>query len=201
MPLLEPERSLVLLIDMQERLVPVIERPEMTIEACRRLLELADLFEVPVLVTELYPKGLGPTEGRLLEAFESLTTEGRRVEKSRFSCCGAETFEQAFDELYGDLENADRQVIVVGIEAHVCILQTTVELVERGCAVHVCWDGVSGRGAEYRDWALERMLQAGASITNHESVAFEWARHRDDPRFGAVNQMFREGQITADDPD
>ena len=201
MPLLEPDRSLVLMIDMQERLVPVIYRSEMTIEACRRLLKLADLFEVPVLVTELYPKGLGPTEGRLLETFEALTTEGRRIEKSRFSCCGAETFEEAFDGLYGDLAKADRQVIVVGIEAHICVLQTTVELVERGCEVHVCWEGVSGRGAEYRDWALERMLQAGASITNHESVAFEWARHRDDPRFGAVNQMFREGQITADDPD
>ena len=200
MPLLEPDRSLVLMIDMQERLLPLIHRSEMTIEACRRLLTLADLFEVPVLATELYPKGLGPTAGRLLETLESLTTETRRVEKSRFSCCGAEAFEAAFDELYGDLVNADRQVIVVGIEAHICVLQTTVELVERGCDVHVCWEGVSGRGAEYRRWALERMQQAGASITNHESVAFEWTRHRDDPRFKSVNQMFREGQITADDP-
>jgi nicotinamidase-related amidase len=201
MPLLESERSLVLMIDMQERLVPVIDRPEMTIEACRRMLRLADLFDVPVLVTELYRKGLGPTEGRLLETFESLATEKRLVEKSRFSCCGAEAFEAAFQELYKELGHADRQVIVVGIEAHVCVLQTTVELLDRGCAVHVCWDAVSGRGAEYRDWALDRMQQAGASVTNHESVAFEWARHREDPRFKAVNQMFREGQIMADEHD
>ena len=196
MSLLEADRSLVLMIDMQERLVPVVERSTMTLAACERLLTLAGLFGVPVLVSEQYPKGLGATDARLLEVLAGLDCETRRIEKTRFSCCGAESFEVAFDELFGGLPVQDRQIIVVGIEAHICVAQTTVELLERGCEVQVCWEGVSGRGEEYRDWALERMHQAGATITNHESVAFEWARHKDDPRFKAVNQLFRQGQIT-----
>lgn len=200
MAILDANRSLVLMIDMQGRLAHMVYRSELVLAATSRLLALADLFAVPVLVTEQYPKGLGGTEPRLLEAIEALSVESRMVEKSSFSCCGAEEFEEAFEELMCTVPVKRRQVVIAGIEAHVCVVQTVLGLLERDCEVQVCWECVSGRGAEYRRWALERMQQAGASITNHESVAFEWARDKDHPRFRDVNRLFREGQIGGDEP-
>ena len=199
MPLLEAERSLLLMIDLQERFLPLIHRPQLTIEACRRLLTLADLFSVPVLVTEQYPQGIGPTDASLLELLESHKAPKRRVEKTRFSCCGAKHFETALAELQGQRTASELQIVVAGVEAHVCVAQTVIGLLERDYEVFVCWDAVSGRGEEYRAWALERLQQAGASITNHESVGFEWARHKEDPRFKAVNRLFRQGQLTSDE--
>jgi nicotinamidase-related amidase len=84
--------------------------------------------------------------------------------------------------------------VVVGIEAHVCVMQTVLELLGTGHEVHLCWDGVSGRGEEYRRHALERMAAAGAVITNHESVAFEWARDKNHPAFKALSALMKEGQ-------
>jgi hypothetical protein len=75
-------------------------------------------------------------------------------------------------------------------------MQTVLGLLETGHEVHVSWDAVSGRGEEYRCHALERMAAAGATLTNHESVAFEWAGDKNDPRFKVVNALFREGQLT-----
>ena len=199
MPILDADRSLVLVIDMQGRLAHMVDRSELVLAATRRLLALADLFAVPVLVTEQYPKGLGATEPELLKAVETLSVESRVVEKSSFSCCGAEQFEGAFEELMSGVPTERRQVVIAGIEAHICVVQTVLGLLERDCEVHVCWECVSGRGAEYRRWALERMQQAGASITNHESVAFEWARDKDHPRFRDVNRLLREGQIGGDE--
>ena len=90
----------------------------------------------------------------------------------------------------------DLQVVVAGIEAHVCIMQTVMELLKAGSGVHLCWECISGRGEEYRHHALDRMAQAGAAITNHESVGFEWARDKDHPQFKAMSNLFKEGQFT-----
>ncbi len=199
MAILEADRSLVLVIDMQGRLAHMVHRSELVLAATRRLLAVADLFEVPVLVTEQYPKGLGGTEPELLEVIEALSVEFRIVEKASFSCCGAEEFEQAFEELMPSVPMDRRQIVVAGIETHVCVVQTVLGLLERGCEVQVCWECVSGRGAEYRRRALERMQQAGASMTNHESAAFEWARDKNHPRFREVVGLFRDGQIGGDE--
>ena len=199
MQLLDSKRSLLVVIDMQERLLPGIHRRSMTIEGCRRLMQLADLFSVPVLLTEQYPKGLGPTEPSLLESFNALSTPHRKVEKASFSCCGADSFEAALDDLRNEVPEKELQIVVGGIETHVCVVQTTLGLLARGCEVSLCWEAVSGRGAEYREWALERMQQAGASITNHESVGFEWARDQSHPSFKAMNQLLRQGQPPADE--
>ncbi|NJL29352.1 MAG: isochorismatase family protein [Thermoanaerobaculia bacterium] len=75
------------------------------------------------------------------------------------------------------------------------MMQTTIEALRQGQQVHLCWEGVSGRGEEYRRWALERMQQAGAVITNHESIAFEWARDKDHPQFRAMSALFKQGQL------
>lgn len=194
MPLLDTARSILVVIDFQGKLVQMVHRPERTLETARRLLKLADLFSVPVVLTEQYPKGLGPTEPSLRAAFDGLATPTFFLEKTAFGCCGDAGFEGLLRKARPGLEPEKRQIVVAGIEAHVCVMQTVLELLATGQEVHVCWDAVSGRGEEYRRHALERMAAAGATLTNHESVAFEWARHKDHPAFKAVSALFKAGQ-------
>lgn len=194
MAVLARERSVVVVIDMQGKLVELVERHAMTLEANRRLLRLAGLFEVPVILTEQYPSGLGGTQPDLLGEFDALAVPKWRVEKDTFGCCAEPSFRSALEHARPGVALGDLQVVVGGIEAHVCVMQTTLELLERGAVVHLCWECVSGRGAEYRERALSRMEQAGATITNHESVGFEWCRDKNHPRFKELSRMLRAGQ-------
>lgn len=194
MELLDVNRSVLVAIDLQGKLMDRIHRPPMVIEATRRLLTLADLFEVPVVLTEQYPRGLGPTIAPIREAFDALATPKRHIEKTSFGCCGDAKFREALDALRPPGQQGPRQVVLAGIEAHVCVMQTAIELLQSGDQVHLAWDAVSSRGEEYRRHALERMEQAGGIVTNHESVAFEWARHKDHPQFKPLNALLREGQ-------
>lgn len=194
MPLLDSARSILVVIDIQGKLVHMVHRPTMVLETARRLMRLADLFQVPVVLTEQYPKGLGPTEPSLRETFDALTTPRFFLEKTSFGCCGEAAFEPLLQEARKGLPLRQRQIVVAGIEAHVCVLQTVLELLDSGHEVFLCWDAVSGRGEENRHHALERMASAGATITNHESVAFEWTRDKTHPAFKAVSALMKEGQ-------
>jgi len=194
MDLLDVERSIVVIIDLQGKLMELIERPALVRAATVRLLKLAGLFDVPVMMTEQYPRGIGRTDPEIRAAFEVLSVPKRFMEKTSFGCCGEAGFQQLLEELRPGLEPARRQIVVAGIEAHVCVMQTVLELLQQGNQVHLCWECVSGRGSEYRKHALDRMAQAGAVLTNHESVGFEWARHKDHAAFKAMSSLFKEGQ-------
>lgn len=195
MKLLKPETSIVVVIDLQGKLMEMIYKPERVIKSTIRLLKLADLFQVPVLLTEQYPKGLGVTHPEVRAAYDSLSTPKRFQEKTSFGCCGDPGFTGILDVLRPNLPARDRQLVIAGIEAHVCVMQTVIELLASKSQVHLCWECVSGRGEEYRAHALQRMQQAGAVITNHESVGFEWCRHKDHPSFKGMSHLFKEGQI------
>lgn len=188
-------RSILVVIDVQGKLAEMVHRSELVLAATKRLLDLAELFGVPVALTEQYPRGLGPTHPEILARFDALTVPKRRFEKGAFGCCDEPGFDQLLSELRPGLAVVDRQLVVAGIEAHVCVMQTVLSALRDGNTVHVCWDAVSGRGAEHRHWALERMRQSGAVITNLESVGFEWARHKDHPRFKAFSALLKEGQL------
>lgn len=192
------ERSVVVVIDLQGKLVEQVHRPELVAAATRRLMRLAGIFEVPVVLTEQYPRGLGATRADILEAFEALPTAKRRFEKVAFGCFGEPGFAELLAELRPGLPPGRMQLIVAGIEAHVCVLQTVLAGRAAGYGVQVCWEAVSGRGAEHRQWALERMRQAGATVTNLESVAFEWARDKNHPAFKALSALLKEGQLGGD---
>ncbi len=196
MELLDVDRSIVLAIDLQGKLMDLIERPGLVVASTVRLLKLADLFRVPVILTEQYPKGIGLTHPEIRAAFDNLTIPKRFLEKTSFGCCGDPNFGRLLDELRPGMQPRDRQIVVAGIEAHVCVMQTTLELLKEGNQVHVCWECVSGRGAEYRRHALDRIVQAGGVMTNHESVGFEWARDKDHRQFKAMSALFKEGQLT-----
>jgi nicotinamidase-related amidase len=194
MPLLDSTRSTLVVIDLQGKLVHMVHRPAMVLEVSRRLMRLAELFAVPVVLSEQYPKGIGPSDPTIRACFDALTTPTFFLEKTAFSCCGDEGFQGMLRQARPDLPPQRHQIVVAGIEAHVCVIQTVLQLLEAGYEVHVCWDAVSGRGEEYRRHALDRMAAAGATITNHESVAFEWARTKDHPSFKALSALMKEGQ-------
>ncbi len=192
---LDVGRSAVVAIDLQGKLLDLAFRKDRTIAATVRLMKIAELFGRPVVLTEQYPEGLGPTHPEVRAAYDALTVPTRHVTKVAFGCCEEPSFGRALDDLLPGLLPDRRQIVVAGIEAHVCVLQTVLELLRAGTDVHVCWECVSGRGEEYRRHALDRMRDAGAVLTNHESVAFEWARTRDHAEFRAMSRLLREGQI------
>lgn len=194
MELLDAERSILVVIDLQGKLVDMVPRSAAILETARRLLRLADLFAVPVVLTEQYPKGIGATHPAIREVFDGLTTPRFLLEKTAFGCCGDAGFEALLARARPGLAPGRRQLVVAGIEAHVCVMQTVLELLRSGQQVQLCWDAVSGRGEEYRRHALDRMAQAGAVLTNHESVGFEWARDKNHPQFKALSALMKEGQ-------
>ncbi len=196
MELLDVNRSIVVVIDLQGKLMEMVERPRLVVAATVRLLRLAALFEVPVILTEQYPQGLGGTHPEVRAAFDALPTPHCYLDKSSFGCCGDASFDALLEEVRPGLGPSMRQVVIAGIEAHVCVMQTVLELLNRGNQVYLCWECISGRGAEYRRHALDRMTQAGAVLTNHESVGFEWARDKNHARFKAMSNLFKEGQLT-----
>ncbi len=194
--LLDRERSIVVVIDLQGKLMEMIERPALVIAATERLLALAGIFEVPVLLTEQYPQGLGPTHPKIRAAYDALHTPKKFLEKNSFGCCGDPGFGEAIERLLPGVSPARRQIVIAGIEAHICVMQTVVELQRQGSQCQLCWECISSRGEEYGRHALDRMQQAGAQLSNHESVGFEWARDTRHPGFHAMNRMFRKGQLS-----
>ena len=192
MGLADRRRAIVVGIDFQGRLMELVYRHDSLVEDTSRLFRLADLVEVPIVVTEQYPRGLGPTVPALKEVLEQLATPVRWVEKVSFSCCGEPLFVQALDALR---EPGRRQIVLAGIEAHICIVQTCLDLLERGEEVFVSSECVTGRGTEARQWALERMRQAGAQIVSTESLAFEWARTKDHPAFKQISGLLKGAQL------
>jgi nicotinamidase-related amidase len=195
MELLDFERSIVVVIDLQGKLVEMAYRSQMVLRSTIRLLKLAELYRVPVVLTEQYPRGLGPTDAGVRAVFDGLKVAKRYLDKTSFGCCGDPQFERALAELRPGLPAERRQLVVAGIEAHVCVMQTVLELLRSGQQVHLCWECVSGRGEEYRRHALARMAQAGAVLSNHESVAFEWARDKNHPAFRDMSALLKEGQF------
>jgi len=169
--LLERAKSLLLLVDMQERLVPAMAGAAEVTANCGILLRAAGALGVPVLATEQYPKGLGPTVPELADLAP------RRLEKLEFSA-------YANPRIRDELRRVERrQVVLCGIEAHVCVLQTGLELLEAGFQVWVAADAVASRRPESREVALHRLGRAGATLITAEMALFEWLRSAEAPEF------------------
>ena len=178
------DNSCLVVIDIQTRLtsampVKVLARLKRNINI---LLQSAKTLSIPVLSTEQYPEGLGPTEPEIVELLPENTL---RFEKTCFSCTGARQFLKHLKE------DGRRQVILVGIEAHVCVLQTAIQLVEEGYQVFVVADGICSRQRENYEASLNRMSRAGVTICNTESVLFEWLRDAKHEHFKKLSHLVR----------
>ena len=197
--LADPARSVVVVIDLQGKLMDMVWRPELVLRATDRLMRLAEIYEVPVLLTEQYPEGLGPTHPDIRATYDALATPKRELQKLSFGCCGEDGFEELLETMLPGVAPDRRQIVVAGIEAHICVVQTVLELLRQGSSVYLCAECVSSRGAGFRHWALRRMEQAGCVLTNHESVGFEWARDKDASAFKPMSRLFRGEQIGGDE--
>jgi len=177
------EECLLLIIDVQERLLPAMSRPDFTLKNVETLCFAADLLEVPVVITEQYPKGLGPTVPTLQNY---IPAEGA-WEKSGFSAFSIENFKEKL------LENGHKRIIVCGIESHVCVTQTVLDLLHQTDAwVYVVADGVDSRTDSNRELGLDRMEKAGARIVCTEMALFEWLQKAGTPEFKQISQRIKD---------
>ena len=179
---LDAARAALVIIDMQESFRTHISDFAEVSARIALAAHAAQLLRVPVVVTEQYPKGLGRTAGEILAV---LPADSEPVEKTAFSSCGARQF-------VAELERTGaRQVIVCGIEAHVCVNQTTHDLLARGYQVHLLTDCVSSRTPQNRQVGLDKMRQSGALPSSIEMALFELMRDAEHEQFKAIQKLIK----------
>ena len=171
--------STLLIIDIQERLLPAILDSAAMIENTAWLQQIARRVGVPALITEQYSKGLGPTAAVLREGVDADSI----LEKMEFSSA-------ADGELFKRPGGDRKQFVICGCETHVCVMQTVLDLLEHGCQVFVVEEAVSSRRASDKELALQRMRQAGAQIVSREMVAFEWMERAGTELFKSISREF-----------
>ncbi len=175
------ENSVGLVIDIQERLVPVMEENETLVENCKKLIQGLQVLELPVFVTQQYTKGLGET----IDEIKSVIPDLQPIEKKDFSCFDEPTFAEKLA-----LSGA-KNVILCGIESHVCVLQTAIDLKEAGYTPVVVMDCVSSRSFDHVDLAAERFRYEGILMTSCESILFELTRSAAAPGFKEISKLVK----------
>jgi nicotinamidase-related amidase len=175
---LSPENAVLLLIDLQQKLVPAIADGDTMVARSVRLAEAAQLLDVPIRATEQYPAGLGPTVAELAAYPQEV------LPKTTFSAVG----DPGFAAL---LPAGTREVVIAGCEAHVCVLQTALDLVDAGYRPVVAADAAGSRDPADRDAGIARARQHGVEIVTSEMVLFEWLRDARHPRFRDVQKLLR----------
>lgn len=181
MPNIGAAESVLVVIDMQERLLPAMAEPDAVAGRCATLMRAARRLDVAMLVSEQYPKGLGRTVAPLA----GLMANDARVEKMHFSCMR----EPGFAERLGALGR--RQVTLCGIETHVCVLQTALDLAQRGYRVSVVADAVGSRQHRDHDIGLRRMADDGVSVVTTEMVVFEWLERAGTKEFKELSALIK----------
>lgn len=180
--MIEHSKAVLTVIDVQGSLAQAMHGREALLDSIGRLIAGCRAFDIPIILTEQNPEKLGPT---LPEIMQVMPDGIRPIPKMSFSCCGVPEFIAALDA-------SDRSdVVLAGIEAHVCVCQTAIDLLERGMRVHVVSDAVSSRAVHNRDAALLRMRDAGASLTTVEMLLFEMLRTAASPQFKAIAKIVR----------
>lgn len=170
--------SVLVVIDVQEKLLAKMPLGAELVRTTCFLLDVAKLLNVTVLATEQYPKGLGPTAPEIAKRLSTPPAA-----KTTFSCFGSTEFR---DQLR---ETGCKVVILTGMETHVCVLQTALDLLAEGLTVYVCVDALTSRNPGDYNTALQQMTNAEAIPTTAETVAFEWLRDAAHPQFKAISKL------------
>ncbi len=174
--------TLGLVVDFQERLMPVINKKEEVIETSVKLMKGLQILEVPVVVTQQYTKGLGMTVPAIQEVLDSPFIY---QEKISFSCVGESNIVDVMKEYNKS------NVIVCGVEAHICVLQTVIDLIDLGYQVIVVEDCISSRKVNDKVVAIERMKKEGAIITTYESILFELTEKAGSEKFREISSLVK----------
>lgn len=178
--LIQKEKTALLIIDVQEKLMPVIQEVEMVFANVNRLIKGVQILQLPLIITEQYPKGLGNTCTEI-ELPENISP----VEKMCFSCMQSENVIQQLKA------NNITTLILCGVESHICVLKTALEGLENNFEVHVVADAVSSRTKENKQLALERLRQSGAFIVSTEMVLFQLINESGTEEFKAISRLIK----------
>ena len=178
---IDRENTIGVVIDIQEKLLPHMFEKDEVVRNTNILIQGLKQLDIPVLVTEQYKKGLGET----VESIAKHIEEFPHYEKITFSCCDDPKFTEKLET------STKRYVIIAGIESHVCVLQTAIDLKERGFHPVVVADCISSRTKANKDLALIRMQQEGILISSYESILFELARRAGTDEFKAISRLVK----------
>ncbi len=176
-----PDKSIGLVIDFQEKLVPHMFGTDQIARNINILVQGMKILDVPLIATQQYTKGLGPTIPELEKYLKDISI----IEKLSFSCCEEENFMQELNT------HGSKVVIISGIEAHVCVLQTTIDLIHLGYQPVVVEDCISSRKMNDMKIALHRMGKEGAIITTFESILFELCQIAGNEKFKAISKLVK----------
>ena len=179
--MLRVDDTVLVVIDVQGKLAQLMHNKTELFKNLRTMILGAQVLDVPILLTEQYPQGMGvtvPEVAELLEGVEPIT-------KTSFSCCGEDAFSAAFAAL------GREQAVLVGIETHVCVWQTAYDLLESDYEVHVVADAVSSRDADNKHIGLENMRDSGAILTCTETALFELLRVAEGPKFKEILKLVK----------
>lgn len=179
--LLSRDRSVLVIVDLQERLIPAVGDAARVLRNAGILMKAAGALEVPVIVTEQYPKGLGPT----VEPLRALVAGDSVIEKISFSCTGAPAFLDRLDRTGRD------QIVLAGAETHVCVLQTVLSLRAAGRGVYLVADATTSRAPVSVEMGIARMRGAGTEIVTTEMVLFEWMERAGTSSFRAISALIK----------
>jgi nicotinamidase-related amidase len=179
--LLERNRCVLVLIDFQEKLFPNVCDHQRVLARVDLLLSAASLLQVPLLLTEQYPKGLGNT----IEEIRRALPQMQALEKMDFSCVQTAGFKERLSSLGRD------QIVLAGIETHICVAQTAMDLASKGERVFVVADATSSRRPLDAQIALQRLEQSGLTVTTAEAVVFEWLRRAGTDEFKALQPKLK----------
>ena len=178
----ERDRTALVVIDVQERLFPYIHDHDSVESETVRLIRGIRTLNLPIVVTEQYTKGLGPT---LASVRDALGESYQPLEKDTFSCCGDTPFLDAMEKL------GRQQVILCGIETHVCVYQTAIDLLDRGHHVYLAIDAVGSRSPRNRKLAIRRIEQGGGILTSVEMALFELLQVSGTDEFRTISKLVR----------
>ena len=183
---LDGEKAVLVVIDVQEKLVPAMNQDlyNQLIHHASLLIEGFKALDLPIIATEQYSKGLGHTVAELNGA-----TDQHCIEKTTFSCCGEENFITALEK------SGAKQVLIVGMESHVCVFQTVLDLLDRGYVVHLVSDAVSSRFKSDYDNAIRTAARAGAVITTTETALFQLVKVAGTDGFKVISKLVRQRTI------
>lgn len=177
---MDREDTALVVIDIQEKFVPVIPSIDEIISGAETIIRASVILQMPVIITEQYPKGLGKTVSPLASLVEN-----RPIEKMGFSCFEEETFRKEMEKI--DVKN----LVLLGIEAHVCVLNTALDALGKGYAPHVLVDATGSRKEIDYETALRRMEREGITLTTVEIFLFQLLKKAGTPEFKAISKLIK----------
>lgn len=179
--MLKKENTALVVIDIQGKLAQLMHQKEAVYQNVNRLIEGAKVLDIPIIWTEQYPEGLGGTIPEVAETLKGF----KPIPKMTFSCCQNDEFLNALKA------SGRQQILITGIETHICVYQTTIELLEAGYEVEVVADAVSSRTPENKAIGLDKMKTAGAGITGTETALYELLKVAGGPEFKQILKIVK----------